>query len=505
MTRVFIIVAGLLLIIMRCSRPEEGPALTAGAEQGTIAMIEGSCGSCHLTPEPGALPRHIWDTIVLPRMGQFLGRYTSAAERDALLGTLPADRTARLAANIYPEEKRISDEDWATIRSYYLDHAPLTTPAPAVSAPETDLFTPHFPEAFLSPPSTSFVHFLPGQGLVFADINKASLLLLDEELRAVRRLPTGPGLTHLTGLSIGNFATVIGSFSPTEAATGRLLQWTAAGPKTISDKLQRPTSLARLDIDQDGTEELLVSEFGKWTGRLSLWHANPAGSYTPSALSDRPGAMNVLTDTTAATPTAYVLFGQGKEEVIRFTFPDGKPQQEVVLRFPPYWGSSSLQLIDWNGDQFTDLLCTNGDNADYQSPVKAYHGIRVYTGSASGQFEEAFFHPMPGAYGARMADFNLDGHKDLAAISFFPDFSLDNPLSVAIFFGAADGSFRQYRLPAGDRGRWIVMDAADYDGDGDTDLVAGSLAMEAVPDRGRMANWIKQGLPVVVWENKTLD
>lgn len=501
MSKFWPILATLLLLATCDSKTpsaDQEAGAAAGAGKGTLAMVEGTCGACHQVPDPNDLSRGIWDTIVFPRMGQFLGRYSSLNEREKLLGENPSIRTALEAANVYPQEALISDDDWMALRAYYLDLAPATAPAAAfVPGKQTSLFTPRFPGVFLSPPSTSFVRF-SSDGILAADINKSTLLGFDRQLTPQGQLPVGRGLTDMAG----NYATVIGNFSPTEEGTGQLLQHTSSGYQVVGRGLQRPTSLAVLDTDRDGTEEVIVSEFGKWTGRVSLWRQTGNNTMTSSSLADRSGAIQVVVDTTKSTPTAYVLFGQGKEAIVRYSFPDGKPVTETVLEFPPSYGSSSLQLIDWNQDEFPDLLYTNGDNADYRSPVKAYHGIRVFTGAADGSFKEALFIPFPGAYGASLADFNLDGKLDLAGISFFPDYTQVTPVAAAIFLQETDGSFTNYPLPANDRGRFLVLDAADYDQDGDIDLLAGSLAMEAVPDKGQLQGWVKQGLPFILWENQ---
>ncbi|MFT5237636.1 MAG: hypothetical protein ACI9M9_001236 [Flavobacteriaceae bacterium] len=51
------------------------------------------------------------------------------------------------------------------------------------------------------------------------------------------------------------------------------------------------------------------------------------------------------------------------------------------------------------------------------------------------------------------------------------------------------------------KGRWIVMDASDYDKDGDIDLVLGSLAFEVVPKLGFVEKWMEDGIPFIVLEN----
>ncbi len=77
------------------------------------------------------------------------------------------------------------------------------------------------------------------------------------------------GLTDIQVGKTGTFATVIGSFSPTDEGSGTLLVFGANGPRVIAQELRRPTSLLPLNLDADPEEELLVTEFGKWTGGLS--------------------------------------------------------------------------------------------------------------------------------------------------------------------------------------------------------------------------------------------
>lgn len=506
------VTALVLLLIFACTSSDQAAdgavvpdlAAAAGAKAGNIeaGLVTGTCGSCHLTPDPTDLPYGIWDTVVLPRMAAFLGRYATAGERAELLAANPGLPDH---AGIYPAQELINDDDWASIRSYYLDRAPRQLPATAFSTSEaTTGFTARFPDLFLSPPSTTFVRALgPGGGFLLGDVNKESLYRLDANLTATASLPAGRGLTDATGFGVGDVATVIGSFSPTDEGKGKLLGWTARGPRTIATGLQRPTSLVQIDTNGDGQQEIIVTEYGKWTGRLSLWQKDEQGRYAATTLEKRGGALAVVADTSASVPTVYVLYGQGKEEIVRYSWTAGGMKREVVRAFPPSYGSSSLRLTNWNGDDLPDLLYTNGDNADYISPVKPYHGVRVLTGRADGTFADKVFLPFPGAYGARVADFNQDGRPDIAAVSFFPDFTQAAPAGAVVFSQRAGGTFVATPLPLSGNNRYLTLDAADHDGDGDTDLMAGCLALEPVPDNGRIKKWISNGLPAIVWENQT--
>jgi hypothetical protein len=137
--------------------------------------------------------------------------------------------------------------------------------------------------------------------------------------------------------------------------------------------------------------------------------------------------------------------------------------------------------------------------------MKPYHGVYIFMNDGANNFEQEFFHHINGAYKAIPADFDNDGHVDIATISFFPDWkkSPDEGFILLRNTGRGEFSFTPYTFDGVDQGRWITMDAADYDSDGDMDLVLGSLAFEAIPDLGQVGRWRRNGIPFVVLENVT--
>ena len=177
-----------------------------------------------------------------------------------------------------------------------------------------------------------------------------------------------------------------------------------------------------------------------------------------------------------------VLFAQGDEQVALFTNQhDGTFQKKTLLRFPPVYGSSYLELADMNGDGQPDLVCTNGDNADYSQIIKPYHGIRVYLNDGKFGFKQAYFYPMPGAGQVLARDFDHDGDLDLVAISAFPDFSNNKPQVFVYLENKGKLSFTPRSFAGADGGRWLVMAAGDLDHDGDDDIALGAYVRTLSP------------------------
>jgi hypothetical protein len=168
-----------------------------------------------------------------------------------------------------------------------------------------------------------------------------------------------------------------------------------------------------------------------------------------------------------------------------------------------------MELVDVNGDGHPDIVYANGDNGDYPSPPKPYHGVHAFLNDGRGQFAERYFFPMPGAYKTVARDFDGDGDVDVAAIAFYPDEASGAPLSFVYLEnqGGPGGGlqFRARTFADADRGRWLTMDAGDADGDGDDDLVLGSFALPDAPDdgggpasRGPVPRWRAPGAPAVL-------
>ncbi len=464
-------VTGLVTVLLLGSL---GRCTTAQEDAEGERLFLAACASCHQLPDPTDLPQATWDTIILPRMREFMADVT------------PLRTTG------------YTDAEWVSIRRYLLHNAPDALTLPDMPVVGTAPFRARFTETFMSPPSTSYVEILPGRGLLAADINKERLWVYDSALVARRELTTGPGVTDISTYAGVSYATVLGSFTPTDDIVGALVRIDAEGVTLLHQGLRRPTTLLAMNTDGDAEPEFVVTEYGRWEGALKLYDLQADGSYRAEVLGAQTGAVSVLQESDS---TLLVLYAQGNESLVRYTLGAQGFRERQVLQFPPSYGSVAIHLVDWNGDGRRDLLYVNGDNADYRPVVKPYHGLRIFLAGADGDYTEELFLPVPGAYDAVATDLDGDGSLELAAISFFPDYRQQEPLA-AVVFRRSEGKWQRYRLPASDKGRWVCLSAGDLDGDGDTDLVAGSLSMQPVPDRGQLGSWVTNGLPFILWENR---
>jgi len=484
---------------------------TTEAESSSLgdSLAKTHCVTCHAYPEPKLLDSATWARYVLPRMGYMLGIYDAENPRASLLEDGPGGaRVAR--AGLYPEKPVLDAEGWAAIRAFYLREAPRQLPQAdsLVLSAQAPPFRVKGPRLRLSPPSTTLIRMQDTSGRFFVgDANTRALYVFDRNLQMQGAANVPEGAVWMVESEDELFLLAMGSFSPTDAPSGLLMSLPArpgGQTRVLIDSLQRPVHLARADFNQDGRADLIICEFGKWTGRLAWWEQLADGSYRPHPLRQTPGAIKsqVADLNRDRKPDIVALFGQGKEEIVAFLNEGkGRFRTQSLLAFPASYGSSYLQLVDWDRDGRQDLLYCAGDNADYPPVYKPYHGIYLFLQKEDLQFEPHFHLPYPGAYQARPIDFDEDGDLDLAAISFFPDFGEQPNRGFLYLENDGADQFTAHLLPQALAGRWLVLDAGDLDGDRDVDLLLGSLAFEVVPPNGLVEQWTRQGIPFLLLEN----
>ena len=467
-----------------------------------------------MLPDPGLLDRTTWDEWILPRMARRLGLHGvgNPAHLEAIEGGI-AGQIVR-AAHVFPDSAAISRADWDRLAAYYLREAPAampagSTPTAAVGLPGFRVVSPDF---HVPNPMVTLVRVDAARHRVFVgdgNPGRSTLAVLDGRGRLLESHPIPSPVSNLrvSGDTLG--VVFMGRLNPSDAPRGSLAvisSWRAGADPSIAwevDTLQRPVYASYADLNGDGVEDAVVSEFGNLTGRLAWYERLPNGASRRHVLAAQPGAMtSVVRDFDGdGRPDILVLTAQADEGVSLFhNRPDGTFTRERLLRFPPSYGSSSIDVADVDGDGSPDVVYTNGDNGDYPSPPKPYHGVHVFLNDGHGHFAEKYFFPMPGAYKAVARDFDGDGKVDIAAIAFYPDYTAPAPLPFVYLQGLGGLRFKPRTFPDANRGRWLTMDAGDINGDGRDDLVLGSFAAMAPQGdkNGLMARWHRPDAPTVL-------
>lgn len=514
-----LITTGLLAAGCQTGSQERNRA-AEGAGRSGEALAETYCQSCHQLPVPNLLSKADWEQHVLPQMALFMGVYEDGARPDSLFEDGVAGTLVR-EAGIYPQEPMLAREQWEAIVAYFQEQAPATLPPAERPSAEGGLkhFAVHAYDARVSPPMTSLVQVDPSRSLIYVGDVKAdysTLAVLNRKGEVVQQLAPLKGPSHLERVEDTLFVLEAGRLLPTDAPSGRLVklfrlpgqaQYGALAP--VLDSLHRPVHFTRGDLNDDGRPDFVVSEFGRHVGRLAWFEALGDGRYQRHVLKDRPGATrSEIRDLNGdGRPDIVALMAQGDEGLFLFENKgDGRFVEQPLLRFPPSYGSTSFDLVDLNGDDHPDILYTAGDNGDYTPPLrKPYHGVRGFLNDGANRFEEAFFFPLRGAYGATTADFDHDGDLDIAAVAFYPGYS-DAPGEGFVYLeNTGDLRFLPYTFASQDDGRWMVVDRGDVDGDGDADLVLGSfvgLLEPHIPDAVQR-RWLEQSPSFLVLENTT--
>lgn len=452
--------------------PSAAHPVSAQATQDGEALARRWCASCHSFPEPSLLDRRTWLGTVLPDMGLRLGLESFRGR------TRP--RSDEIPAGLYPPEPLVAEDDFEAIVAWYEAEAPERLDAPEWQ-PRTglalfDVEAPDREEVYF-PTGTAVFIDEAARRLLAGDAFEMDLDIFDADLEPVAEIPLAAAVSRIARRASGSYlATTMGeTIGPTEAAHGRLVEIAdgrAAVP--LIRRLQRPVDFAHGDFNGDGETDYITAGYGHHSGALTLHPGGAGGAARPTVLLNEAGAISVA----VVGEDLLALMAQGNERIVRIKdFAGAHPATETVMRFPPAQGSTSMRVLDFNGDGREDLLYTAGDNADTSPIFKPYHGVYLFTGRADGSFRQEMFFPFDGAYGAAAEDFDGDGDTDIAAVSYFPNLARGLDEGAFVYLENSGGGFRpRFVEGIGELGRFIAIASGDLDGDGDKDIALASLA-----------------------------
>ncbi|RRA97607.1 FG-GAP repeat domain-containing protein [Larkinella rosea] len=508
---VFLLFAGLLLA---CNSKQKSATPTEPSGLSGQELAQTYCKSCHAFPSPDLLEKHIWKQKVLPQMALRMGFSADSLSPFRQMSD-PEEIQRVLVSGSFANSPMIHPDDWAKITAYYLEKAP-EKPLPQAPKPPVSYDLPLFK---LRQPAQSvdnlvtLLHYEPENRRIAVGSRRGNLFFLNNELQKVDSVVTFSAPSSLRTRKDGSLDVLtMGTMDPNDLQNGELLHINRnPGTQKIErsvllKRLQRPVEATYADLNGDGKEDILVCQFGFYVGQLT-WFENAGSTYIEHILEPVPGAIRAtVTDMNGdGRAEIVVLLSQSDEQVAIFNNEGGgRFWKKTVLRFPPAFGSSYLDIVDFDQDGDMDFLYTNGDNADFSNSLKRYHGIRLFRNDGNFRFKQQWFYPMHGATKALARDFDGDGDLDVAGIAFYPDFSRRRPEGFVYLENRGNNRFRPKSFPESAMGSWLTMDAADVDQDGDEDILLGSFAFRVTPTpKELMDRWRKSKAGVILLENQT--
>ncbi|MEL6944915.1 MAG: VCBS repeat-containing protein, partial [Bacteroidota bacterium] len=278
-------------------------------------LAKSHCITCHQFPDPDLLDKQTWQKYILPRMGSMMGVLPLDS---AGVEFIEPEMLEQIYANprVMRSETLLTPEEWQAIHDFYVQNAPDTVSTTSLVIDTSFLlFQPHFPNLFLSPPSTTLLHF-EEDGVIIGDANSKKLYFLDQNLELQQAANVGEGAVTINGVDEGYLVTSMGSFSPTDKANGfvfLLPEQEGKAPIRLIKELKRPVHTEVVDLTQDDVLDFITCEYGKWTGGLSWWQNNGRGEMEKHILRNMPGAIRAYPNdwNKDGLVDIVALFGQG--------------------------------------------------------------------------------------------------------------------------------------------------------------------------------------------------
>ncbi len=490
----------LILIITSCKQGRE--------ERGEV-LFNSYCANCHIAPSLTSLPKNLWATKVIPEMGARLGM--AEPGYNPLKGLSFMEQEAMLKTGVYPSTPLIKKEDWELLKEYVLDMAPDSLPLTMQNTEKNDLvqFRPH--PISLDTVTSSLYTYLKfddnDRNIYLGDIS-GRLETYDYNTGTLdTKVRLGSAITDYAVKNGVEYVTTVGFLDPSSIPSGKIFIRNKDEGTVIPEILHRPVNTLVQDLDKNGVDELVVSEFGDLSGALSLLIRKEDTNFEKIILLDQPGSIRVVgEDMNSDGKTDLVAMTAQGDETITILYQEEalKFRPEKAIRFSPIFGSSWFELIDYDGDGDKDIITVNGDNADKTYVQKPYHGMRIYLNNGNNDFEQVYFYPLNGATRVIANDFDQDGDIDFSLLSTFPDYK-NHPNYSFVYLenkNAQTYEFEPFTFEDSKVGRWFLMDSGDVDNDGDEDIILSAFSYSFTPAPKNISDgWNARKVDIMVLEN----
>ena len=488
----------------RQPRPSEPLVKDSHPSEASSEDVHRLCAACHAYPPPETMPRSAWRKEV--KQGYDFLR------NSALAGDFPALESVVL----YYEER--APEQLPSV-----EQVTTTAKPPAKFEKRGTGWMPNVPPY----PTIASAQLTP----VFGKSNQL-LLLCESRLNAllvVNPNEPGPGGMVISGLAAPCHATVadlnadgqndilvasLGQFFPTNDRLGHVLWMRASAggqfeTKTILDCVGRVADVQAADFNGDGRLDLVVAVFGwRTTGEILYLENRTTDWSKPQFVSHvvdaRHGAIHVpVADLNGdGRPDFVGLISQEHETIVAYlNGGDGNFRKETIFAAPhPSYGSSGIEIVDMDNDRDLDVLLTNGDILDPPHILKPYHSVQWLENEGVFPYKQHVIAPLYGAARAVTADFDGDGDQDVLAVTLLPELlfpereKLRLP-SVVLFEQQAKMQFVTHVLETGTCDHFSCA-TGDWDNNGRPDFVTGNFAWDGSQPMADAATlWRNSGRP----------
>ena len=492
-----------LICLNSCNDHTVPPTIQEQVANGKVLALK-YCATCHEFPPPSLIDRNSWLTGVLPAMGRNL-------HVNMYMGQYYTDQRSAIGIS-----------DWQNIVTYYDRSSPaaLVIPEPKVQ-PLNDwaIFSLERPKGVNSkmPAMTTMLNFDTLTRKLYSGDAANNLLEWDAQLKSKVIHQFDSPVTDARFVRTPDGAstaivTCIGSLPPKNLYNGKVYTLdmdkanSNGGITQITSDLPRPVATVSGDFNKDGLTDYITCGFGHDNGGLYYLQQQPDHSFKKIIISNIAGGEQLLVGdfNNDGWPDVICLFAQA-DEGIRMFLNDQKGGfvTKTLLRFPPVYGSSSFQLVDFNHDGKPDILYTCGDNSDYSKVLKPYHGIYIFTNDGNWNFKQTYFYQINGCTKAIAADFQHNGRLDIAAIAFFPNFKSHAREGFTYLEQTNPNQFVAHQLPLNTYGRWLTMAVGDFNHDGFDDIALGNFSIGSrggVGQKGVAPDW-DMNEPLILLKN----
>ena len=485
-------------VLLSCTKQEERePRADLPSEvrfQEFHTEIQNFCGNCHRCPDPSVLTKEAWRTQI-PRE---YAHYELSQRTNLRVPPMPE------------------------VIKYFVAQAPVKHDLPAqIAAPPpgpVKFRKEEFPRQSVKQiPSISHLKWISGidrsDELLVTDMGSGEIGRIQFDASKPRYYPlaTLKNPAHIERIDLNQdqsddyLIADLGSFGPEDHHLGKvtLLIFDAERQvyqiQSIQEGLGRVAAVKAADFDKDGDLDLIVAEFGgRKTGRL-LYLKNVSPSKTNlkfelQVLDDRHGASHILiTDLNHDGLLDVIALISQEHEVIEAFLNQGtgRFKKETIFQAPePAYGSSSISLVDLDQDNDLDILYTNGDTMD-SFDLRPSHSVQWLENRGLFPFQHHQIAPLTGAYCATHGDFDGDGDIDLAACTMTWDY--EKPRNTIVWYEQkTPGQFVPHPLDYS-KGQHAVIEAGDFDRDGDIDLVVGNFDVRETDQSEWFSIWWNDG------------